>query len=416
MPNKLTDEEARAVMLAANFEPLVKYPGANAPWKCRCKVCKQIVTPHYASIKNGRGCGVCAGKVVIPSEALKIMKKAKLRPLEPYPGAKKHWKSECLRCKRIVAPTYGDVRLGEGGCKYCGKKFVDPTEAFNFMESNGLIPQVPYPGNSVGWHCLCKKCGKDIFPVYNTVKGRGTGCKYCKKVFVDAEDAEAVMRSNNLEPLVPYPGSKFPWKCRCTVCGKVVSPQHGAIKAGQGSCAYCSRKFVDPDDAVQIMRKNNLEPLEPYSRSDGPWRCKCMKCGKTVNPSYVSVNGGQGGCKYCAVRGIDYSAPAFIYLMTSEILGAHKIGIGTNKTKDNRIHAHKRDGWVLYKFMELETAEIAERIEFEVIKWLREVKKLPPFLGKREMRRGGYTETVEAEEIRLQTIWAKVIQVSRVEE
>ncbi|MEI6039196.1 MAG: GIY-YIG nuclease family protein [Actinomycetes bacterium] len=408
-------EKARELMLNAKLEPLEPYPGASRPWKCKCLKCGREVLPYYNRVKSGTGCGYCAGKAVEPLEAEVVMRNANLEPLVPYPGARKHWKSKCMRCNRIVSPTYGDVRIGEGGCKYCGKKYVDPDEARALMISKGLIPQVPYPGSSVGWKSLCAKCGKEIFPVYNTVNGRDSGCKYCKGVFVDAADAEKLMRDRNLIPLVPYPGASTPWKCQCMVCGKKISPQYGAIVQGQGSCKYCSRKVVAPEDAVQVMLKNNLEPLEPYSRADEPWKCRCKKCGKTVTPSYVSVNGGQGGCKYCATRGIDYSASAFIYLMTNREKGAHKIGIGTDKTRDNRIHAHKRDGWEVYKSVSIPTAEEAEKIEYQVIKWLRDVKKLPPYLSKKEMKRGGFSETVDASEIDLSTIWAKIEELSKLQ-
>jgi len=390
------------------LEPLEPYPGASRPWKCKCLKCGREVSPYYNRVKSGTGCGYCAGKIVEPSEAETVMRKANLEPLVPYPGARSHWKSKCLRCNRTVSPKYGDVRVGEGGCKFCGKKYVDPDEARTLMISKGLIPQVPYPGNSVGWKSLCAKCGKEIFPVYNTVNGRNSGCKYCKGVFVDVTDAEKLMRERNLIPLVPYPGASTGWKSKCTICGKVVSPQYGAIVQGQGSCKYCSRKVVDPDDAVEIMLQNNLQPLEPYTRSDGPWKCKCLKCGKTVTPAYVAVHGGQGGCKYCASRGIDYSAPAFIYVVTSQELGAHKIGIGNDKTKNNRIREHQRHGWKVYKSLKASSGDDAEKIEKMVLAWLRNDLKLAAYLLPEQMPQGGYSETVDAAEIEPYTIWEKV--------
>jgi recombinational DNA repair protein (RecF pathway) len=407
-------DKARALFISKGIEPLEPYPGAGRPWKSKCMKCGKVISPHFSRVKSGTGCVYCAGKKVTPKDAVAIMVAAQLQPLEPYPGAKTHWKSRCLRCNRTVSPTYGDVRLGEGGCKFCGKSYVDADEAHELMVSKGFIPQVPYPGNGKPWQCLCAKCGRKVYPHYNSVNGKNSGCKYCKGVFVDAKDAENLMRERNLLPLTPYPGASTPWKCQCMVCGKNVSPQYGAIVQGQGSCKYCSRKVVDPEDAVQVMLKNNLEPLEPYSRADGPWKCRCKKCGKNVTPTYVSVNGGQGGCKYCATSGIDYSASAFIYLMTNPEKGAHKIGIGTDKTRDNRIRAHKRDGWEVYKTLAIATAEEAEKIEYLVLKWLRDVKKLPPYLSKKDMRRGGYSETVEAAEIDLPTIWEKVEQMSKV--
>jgi hypothetical protein len=407
-------EKALAIMINAGLQPLEDYPGANRPWKCECLKCGRIISPQYNRVKSGTGCAFCAGKMVSPEEAVEVMLNAQLQPLEPYPGARKHWKCRCLRCNRNVSPTYGDVRIGDGGCKFCGKKYVDPDEASELMRNKGFIPQVPYPGNGARWHCKCAKCGRDVYPAYNTVNGRNSGCKYCQKVFVDEVDAVALMLKNNLQPLVPYPGASKPWKCSCLVCGKKVSPRYGGIVQGQGGCGYCSRSFVDPDDAVQVMLKNQLEPLEPYSKSDGPWKCKCMKCGRTVTPAYVAVNGGQGGCKYCASRGIDYAAPAFVYLITHKELGAHKIGIGNDKTKNNRLKEHAKAGWQVFDSIKVESGEKAEQIEQEVLRWIRTEKNLPIFLLSEQMPQGGYSETVGAEEIDLPTIWAKVNELSKV--
>ena len=405
--------KAREFFLSRKLEPLAPYPGSNRPWKSRCLICTQIVSPQYSSIKNGRGCGACAGKVVEAADTEDVMLAAGLKPLTKYPGAKSAWKCKCMKCGKTVATYYSDVKHQGAGCKYCAGKAVDPKDAEKLMRKRGLIPQVPYERHNKKWHCKCKKCGRDVYPVYNSIQqGRG-GCKYCAKVWVDEIDAIGLMREHNLEPLIPYPGSKFAWKCRCLVCGKITSPQHAAIKNGQGSCVYCSRKVVDPEDALKVMLKNNLQPLEPYSRSDGPWKCRCLKCGRTVTPAYVAVNGGQGGCKYCAPRGIDYAAPAFIYLITNPELVAHKIGIGNDKTKNNRLKEHQRQGWLVYESMKVSTGEDAEILEKKVLVWLRREMMLPYFLLPEQMPQGGYSETVNAEEITLPTIWAKVEELRK---
>ena len=404
--------KAREFFLSRDLEPLVEYPGSNRPWKSRCLICNQVVSLHYSSIRNGRGCGVCAGKVVEATDAVEVMLAAGLKPLTKYPGAKSAWKCKCMKCGKTVATYYSDVKHQGAGCKYCAGKAVDPKDAERLMRKRGLIPQVPYERHNKKWHCKCKKCGRDVYPVYNSIQqGRG-GCKYCAKVWVDEIDAIGLMREHNLEPLIPYPGSKFAWKCRCLVCGKITSPQHAAIKNGQGSCVYCSRKVVDPEDALKVMLKNNLQPLEPYSRSDGPWKCRCLKCGRTVTPAYVAVNGGQGGCKYCAPRGIDYAAPAFIYLINNPELGAHKIGIGNDKTKNNRLKEHQRQGWLVYDSMKVSTGEDAEALEKKVLVWLRSEMMLAHYLLPEQMPQGGYSETVNADEIDMPTIWAKVKELS----
>jgi hypothetical protein len=119
LKGRVTEQFARQVMKKAGLTPLTPYVGANKPWKSKCAKCRQIVSPHYSSILGGTGCGVCAGKVVVPEMAIKLMKKAKLEPLVSYPGSKINWKCKCMKCGEIVYPNFGDIKQGDGGCKFC---------------------------------------------------------------------------------------------------------------------------------------------------------------------------------------------------------------------------------------------------------------------------------------------------------
>jgi hypothetical protein len=57
----LPDADARAVMLAACFEPLEEYPGAMRPWRCRCLRCGLESTPAYGNVNRlGTACKHCA--------------------------------------------------------------------------------------------------------------------------------------------------------------------------------------------------------------------------------------------------------------------------------------------------------------------------------------------------------------------
>jgi hypothetical protein len=49
------------------------------------------------------------------------------------------------------------------------------------------------------------------------------------------------------------------------------------------------------------MKKAELQPLEPYKNNRTKWKCKCLKCGKTVFPRFYSIQKGKGGCLFCAV-------------------------------------------------------------------------------------------------------------------
>jgi hypothetical protein len=99
--------------------------------------------------------------------------------------------------------------------------------------------------------------------------------------------------------------------------------------------------------------------------------------------------------------------------MTNQALGAHKVGVGNYKTRNNRITEHKKTGWVLIQNMDFQTGDLAFQVEQETLLWLREVKKLGIYLSKAEMPQGGETETVDASEIDLPTVWAKVKQLSK---
>ena len=394
--------------------PLVSYPGAGKPWKSKCRKCKQVSSPTYNSINAGSGCGVCGGKIVTEELAVKVMMNAKLKPLVHYPGSKTNWKCECLRCKKIVYPNYGDIKQGDGGCKYCAKHFVEPEAAVALMLAANIKPLEPYKDSGTRWKSQCLVCKKNISPTYNTVQQRGSACKYCAKKFIDPEDAIGAMRKAKLEPLVPYPGSQKPWLCKCLRCNREVQPALTSIQSGQKGCVYCGGKKVDPDEAFRLMLSSELTPLETYQRADKPWKCTCNKCKKLVTPTYTSIRIGQGGCRFCTNKGLDYNSPAFLYLMTNQDLGAHKIGVGNYKTRNNRINEHKKTGWVLIQNMDFQTGDLAFQVEQETLLWLREVKKLGVYLSKLEMPQGGETETVDASEIDLPTIWAKVEELSKV--
>ena len=303
---KVDPDEAVAVMRAAGLEPLEPFPGSNVPWRCSCTKCGKEVQPRFGGIRGGQGgCIWCAGRKVDPDEAVAVMRSAGLEPLEPYPGATTPWRCRCLNCQSEARPRYNGVQQGGGGCRACGKNVVDPDHAVAVMRAAGLEPLEPYPGSDIQWRCRCLTCDRDVTPRYNTVRKIGGGCIWCAGNRVDPDEAVAVMHSARLEPLEPYPGTAKPWRCRCTTCGREVLPRHANIRNGSGGCAWCAGNIVDPDEAVAVMRSAGLEPLEPYPGTAKPWRCRCTKCSREVQPRYGSIRRGQGGCVWCAGKRVD---------------------------------------------------------------------------------------------------------------
>lgn len=408
-------EEAIAFIRSRGFEPLVPYPGVNRPWKAKCLKCGEITAPHLNRVKSGTGCGVCAGVIVPEQMAIKRMQESNLEPIEPYPGGKTPWRCICTRCNREVSPKYSDIRNGDGGCKYCGGHFVEPDVAFQVMLAKGVTPQEPYTHNAKKWHCICNGCGRNVYPSWNIVQSGSSPCAYCARRKVDPNEAVIAMQSHGARPLEPYPGARAQWNCECLKCGRRITPDYSSVvNSGNNPCGYCAGKRVDPRSAFVLMINAGLTPLEDYVRADKPWRCTCNKCQKLVTPTYTSIRTGQGGCRYCTNKGLDYNEPAYLYLMTHQTLGAHKVGIANSKTRVNRIKEHQKYGWELFKSIDFYSGDEAFQVEQQVLVWLRQDKGLGIHLSKEQLPQGGYSETVDATEIELVTIWAKIEKLSKV--
>jgi hypothetical protein len=472
-----TEEHARKLALAKKLLPLENYPGTSRKWKCKCLRCGQIVSPRLNTLQiSVYGCNYCAGKVVDQKVALSKMKGARLKPLVPYPGnSGKGWLSECLKCHREVSPSYDGIKAGQGGCIWCAGKKVDPVVAISKMKEKGLQPLEPFVSASSKWKSRCLRCLKTVSPTYKEISnaaggckfcapnyvnlekiyavvkqagfepqnkyknasskwkvihlacGRtiyitydsirsGHSCKYCAGLFIDEKDAKVIMELAGFKPLVKYPGAKKGWACRCLTCNRKVSPHLSSVKNLGGGCIYCTGHKVDAKDALRTMKESDLKPLEGFERANKPWLCECLKCHRKVSPSYSAIRNGQGGCRFCADWGIDYTAPGFLYLMTNTSLNAHKIGIGSarrTRTRD-RIRQHEKQGWKLYKKLDFATADEAFVVEQLILSWLRIEKNLAIYLNLELMPQGGYTETLDAQGIDLPTIWAKVEEICSV--
>jgi len=183
-------------------------------------------------------------------------------------------------------------------------KKLDSKIAEKVMLKAGLKPLEPYKMAKAPWKCKCIKCGKVTFPSYSNTKN-GSGCAYCNKFLTSPEDAEKRMREVGLQPLEPFKSGRTKWKCLCTSCGSVVTPQLHDIRRGSSGCKKCGKKKqakatkYSDKEATAIMNKAKLDPIEPYRRSDLKFTSKCRVCKSIVSPTLSSVLAGSG-CKVCA--------------------------------------------------------------------------------------------------------------------
>jgi hypothetical protein len=475
---KISDSVARELMLKNNLNPLEAYPGNHKPWQCECLTCGRTVSPHYSSVQQGRkGCAYCAGRKVDPIEAIEIMQLSQLQPLEDYPGSHAKWKSKCLGCQEIVYPQYSNIRQGWGGCKKCAGLIIEPFEAKRFYESFGLCTSEEYPGAHQPWRGTCLNCNNEIAPRYSDLKnGKSKGCEYCGGSKVNPIDALNFMTAKGFRTSISFPGGMIGWKGNCIKCENEIFPRYSAVKAGQGICKFCAGKALSKRDALNLLINANLEPLEEYKNAGFKIKCKCLGCNRIVDARLYGIAQGEGGCAYCAGRKIDaeeavlrmlecgfevlvkypgsklpwkskciecgnISSPSYgnvnllgsgcifcnrdngafdgstsglFYLITNTRLNSHKVGITSSERKSDRLKVHKGSGWETFKILEFKNGSEALRVESETLDWLRLEMNLGPYLSKEEMPQGGHSETVDASEIDLPTIWAKVVQLSKV--
>jgi len=223
-----------------------------------------------------------------------------LKPLVPWVNSTTPWQSKCLRCGKTVSPTYNKVRLRGHQCKFCSSHNVDENDAVNQMKSAGFVPMVDYPGSNSPWKMQCKKCKKEVSPTYSNVK-KGIGCKYCSKRAVDPKDAVEAMKKRGFKVLEDFPGAVEPWKVECIKCKRVFETTFHSLKTTK-RCIYCASRKVDENDLLLILGELKLKPLEPYRSAKTPWKCLCLTCKHQVQPTWNRIKQGRGHCAYCAQR------------------------------------------------------------------------------------------------------------------
>ena len=307
---RIDESDAIAIFKKNGLTPLIPYPGNKKPWDSIHEPCGKKVSPSFQSIANhGQGaCKYCARKAVDPIDAERVFLEHDLKPLVPYPGDnKKPWLSIHLICGNEVNPIYDIVRRGESmGCHFCSDQFIDPEEAFNFFQSKDLQPLVPFPGANKPWKSIHLICGNVISPRWGHIRSGRVGCPYCAKVIpITQEFAFSFFTSKGLLPQEPFPGPTKPWKNIHAECGKLVSPQWNSVQQGGSGCKYCAKNYVDSHDAEEFMKSKDVIPLVPYPGGDKPWKSKHTKCGREISPRYSGIRAGQGVCKYCAGTFID---------------------------------------------------------------------------------------------------------------
>lgn len=288
---RLTDEGADERFRAADWTPLEPYLDAATPRRCRCNVCGDEGQPRLAELVRSRGCKKCGYETVrrkLQEQKTDLEKieavyaRAGVTPLEPWVNANTKRLVRCNTCGHESRIRYSGIWGGQGGCRRCGRAKVTALQ---------LVP---------------------------------------------IEQVDAVFRECGLEPIGLYIGTNSPRLARCLSCGSEVSVRYNALQSGKHKgCRHCSyrqigdAKRLPEEEADKVFLAAGVEPIAPYVESTALRLCRCLTCGREVSPSHNSLHNGQGGCKYCAVVGLDRTAPGVVYLIKSEPFQSLKIGVTT---------------------------------------------------------------------------------------
>lgn len=134
---QVSEDMHQRVLLENNLQAVGIYTGNSDLISVKCLICKKNKRVRRSVLlrrkKKMQGCMTCAGaRVADPQKIARVMKKAKLKPVDPYPGGHKRWKCECLKCGEIVYPEFNSILQGQGGCIYCAEI------GFNYKKSAQL--------------------------------------------------------------------------------------------------------------------------------------------------------------------------------------------------------------------------------------------------------------------------------------
>lgn len=409
-------KDAIARMKKSGFRTLIPYPGGNTPWKSQCLKCKKITYPRYSITIQGIGCKYCSKRAVDPKDAVAAMKKRGFKTLGPFPGAVAPWRVQCLTCKKKFEVPFHSLST-KNGCKYCSGRALDLKDVSIVLTKLKLKPEEEFPGAGTPWKLRCLRCNRVVTPTYDhlTRKDRNVGgCSYCSKRRVHMDDMLELLKKNKLRPIGQFINGKTPWICQCLKCKREIFPRMNDLRSGQSGCIYCAGLRVDELDAIKLANKNGFTPLVPYPGANKGWECICNICQKVSKPHYTSMQQGMNRCKFCSTGGFDFNKPAIVYLITHPKYGAHKIGVAGAAKHNERLKKHKSQGWIIYRHKEFKRGIQAFAVEGKVLHWLRYKKDLSPYLSIEQMPQAGWSETVNGSEIDLSTIWAKVEQLSKV--
>lgn len=213
---------------------------------------------------------------------------------------------------------------------------LSDSEARECYEAAGGLPGIPYPGSGKPWPGVCARCGANISPTLNHIRGGGGVCRACgherrvaDRLEAAAAKAEADYRAAGGEPRGAFPGANRPWPGTCPE-GHAIAPTVTNLRLGKGLCPRCSRarRAKEVRDQAAIVAERDYRaagctPDGPYPGAREPWPGRCPR-GHRIAPTIDALRNGSF-CMNCgrertvAARRLDPAEAERIYRATGAI-------------------------------------------------------------------------------------------------
>jgi hypothetical protein len=177
------EQDAIRLMKKYHFSPITKYPGSQKPWESKCLKCGQTTSPRYSHVvQRGHCCKYCApNSTVTKNHAFAQFRKHGFTPLGTYSNSKIPVLVICKKCKHKILKSYSNLMQGTG-CMICaGNLPLDKSIAKKFMFDHGFKTMEEFKTVNSPWKSKCITCNGVSAPSYASVK-QGKGCRHCSKL------------------------------------------------------------------------------------------------------------------------------------------------------------------------------------------------------------------------------------------
>lgn len=310
--HKVDVQDAINLMIEANLSPLVDFPGSNLHWTCRCNLCSRIVNPSYSTVKKGhKGCKWCSGVIIDPTEAHNLMVGFGFEPLVKYPGSEKPWRSLHVLCGHEVSPSLGKLKAGEGGCKFCRTGGFDagaPARLYLITnprlkaakigitkDADSRLVQHKAEGWVINFTQTCR--GDVALMAEDFVLSRWRGELGLKPFLMKTQMPQGgyteTAELKKLDIQLEWKGIKKFLKTIPEESLPALEPRNRKVEKVKRDWR-AERLLV----ALEDMKAAGFKPIADYPGVSEPWASKCLTCHSIVSPRLTNVRKGHG-CNAC---------------------------------------------------------------------------------------------------------------------